>query len=284
MSVTYASQKIKSKTLETITEVIVEGEKLEILTNNQLGIKEIKVINDGEVINTITDGVQLSDYENKIFDAVIQSGIPENLIQLANSLKFQSKVDSADNSSSIQAIVSTIDGTRVLGIALLIENDESRNIEVSFNDSKWNIAVNQDDKNLVKYARILKHKLSGTPEKIFSVNFEQLLLVSELGKPIMETPIRDMIESYVEYPNFPPLTPDDDEYTQIRYRLMMKDDYEYDDFDTPSKWPKERKFPHEKEKNDICLVVIRDSICDRNREYGYHRNRYNYPLQGTGSA
>jgi hypothetical protein len=93
MSVTYASQKIKSKTLETITEVIIEGEKLEILTDNQLGIQEIKVINDGEVINTITDGVQLSDYENKIFDAVIQSGIPENLIQLANSLKFQSKVD-----------------------------------------------------------------------------------------------------------------------------------------------------------------------------------------------
>jgi hypothetical protein len=203
MSVTYPSQKIKSKTLETITEVIIEGKKLEILTNNQLGIQEIKVINDGEVINVITDTVQLSDYENKIFDAVIQSGITENLIQLASSLKFQSKVDNADNSSSIQAIVSTIDATRVLKIALLIENDESRNIEVSFNDSKWNIAVNQDDKNLVKYARILKYKLSAIPEKVFSINFKQLLLVSELGKPIMETPLKDMIESYIEYLEFP---------------------------------------------------------------------------------
>lgn len=215
MSVTYTSQKIKSKTLETITEVIVEGEKLEILTDNQLGIQEIKVINDGEFINTITDGVQLSDYENKIFDAVIQSGIPENLIQLANSLKFQSTVDSVDNSSSIQAIVSTIDGKSVLEIALLIENDESQSIEVSFNDSKWNIAVNQDDKNLVKYARILKHKLSATPEKIFSINFEQLLLVSELDKPIMETSLKKIIESYIQYKEFPRYTPDDDEYKRL---------------------------------------------------------------------
>jgi hypothetical protein len=90
-----------------------------------------------------------------------------------------------------------------LEIALFIENDESRNVEVSFNDSKWNIAVNQDDKNLVKYARILKHKLSATPEKIFSINFEQLLLVSELDKPITETPLKDMIESYIEYLEFP---------------------------------------------------------------------------------
>jgi hypothetical protein len=220
MLVTYASQKIKSKTLETITEVIVEGEKLEILTDNQLGIKEIKVINDGEVINTITDGVQLSDYENKIFDAVFQSGIPENIIQLANSLKFQSKVDSADNSSSIQAIVSTIDGKSVLEIALLIENDESRNIEASFNDSKWNIVVNQDDKNLVKYARILKYKLSATPEKVFSINFEQLLLVSELDKPIMETPLKDMIESYIEYLEFP-------NYKELYY-YCYRDEYPTD--------------------------------------------------------
>ena len=88
MSIIYISQKIRSKTLETITEVIIDGEKLEILTDNQLGLQEIKGINDGEVINTITDGVQLSDYENKIFDVVIQSEIPENLVQLANSLKF----------------------------------------------------------------------------------------------------------------------------------------------------------------------------------------------------
>jgi hypothetical protein len=217
MSVTYISQKIKSKTLETITEVIIEGEKLEILTDNQLGIQEIKVINDGEVINTITDGVQLSDYENKIFDVVIQSRIPENLIQLANSLKFQSKVDNADNSSSIQAIVSTIDGTRVLEIAL------SRNVEVSFNDSKWNIAVNQDDKNLVKYARILKYKLSAMPERLFSINFEQLLLVSELGKPIMETPLKDMIESYIEYLEFPKYK---EPYYYIRDRYPTDDDLE----------------------------------------------------------
>jgi|694.fasta_scaffold83264_2 hypothetical protein len=281
MSVSYISQKIKSKTLETTTEVMIDGEKLEILTDNRLGIKEIKVINDGTVINTITDSLQLSKYENRIFDAVIQSGICENIVQLANSLRFHNRIDGADNISNIQAVLTTIDETRVIRISLFIENDESRNIQVSFNDNQWNIAVNQEDKNLVKYARILKHKLSAIPEKVFSINFEQLLLVSELGKPIMETPLKDMIESYVEYPNFPPLTPDDDEYTQIRYRLMMKDDYKYDDFDTPSKWPKERKFPHEKEKNSICLVVIRDSICDRNREYGYqyHMNRYNYPLQ-----
>ena len=217
MSVTYVSQKIKSKNLETITEIIIEGKKLEILTDNQLGIQEIKVINDGEVINVMTDAVQLSDYENKIFDAVIQSGIPENLIQLANSLKFQSKVDNADNSSSIQAIVSTIDGTRVLEIAL------SRNVEVSFNDSKWNIAVNQDDKNLVKYARILKYKLSAMPERLFSINFEQLLLVSELGKPIMETPLKDMIESYIEYLEFPKYK---EPYYYIRDRYPTDDDLE----------------------------------------------------------
>jgi hypothetical protein len=257
MSVTYVSQKIKSKNLETITEIIIEGKKLEILTDNQLGIQEIKVINDGEVINVMTDAVQLSDYENKIFDAVIQSGIPENLIQLANSLKFQSTVDSVDNSSSIQAIVSTIDGTRVLEIALFIENDESRNVEVSFNDSKWNIAVNQDDKNLVKYARILKYKLSAIPEKVFSINFEQLLLVSELGKPIMETPLKDMIESYVEYPNFPPLTPDDGEYREWRY-----------DYDIPSKWPKERKYLYEKKQKEL-FFKIRHSKCDKST-YGYY--------------
>jgi hypothetical protein len=257
MSVTYVSQKIKSKNLETITEIIIEGKKLEILTDNQLGIQEIKVINDGEVINVMTDAVQLSDYENKIFDAVIQSGIPENLIQLANSLKFQSTVDSVDNSSSIQAIVSTIDGTKVLEIALFIENDESRNVEVSFNDSKWNIAVNQDDKNLVKYARILKYKLSAIPEKVFSINFEQLLLVSELGKPIMETPLKDMIESYVEYPNFPPLTPDDGEYREWRY-----------DYDIPSKWPKERKYLYEKKQKEL-FFKIRHSKCDKST-YGYY--------------
>jgi hypothetical protein len=223
MSVTYVSQKIKSKTLETITEVIVESEKLEILTDNQLGIQEIKVVNDGEVINTITDSVQLSDYENKIFDAVIQSGIGENLIQLANSLKFQSKVDNADNLSNIQAILTTLDETRVLKISLFIENDESRNIQISFNDSKWNIVVNQEDKNLVKYARILKHKLSATPEKIFSINFEQLLLVSELGKPIMETPLKDMIESYIEYLEFPKYK---EPYYYIRDRYPTDDDLE----------------------------------------------------------
>lgn len=81
MSVSYISQKIKSKTLETTTEVIIENEKLEILTDNQLGIKEIKVINDGTVINTITNNIQLSEYENRIFDAVIQSGIGENIVQ-----------------------------------------------------------------------------------------------------------------------------------------------------------------------------------------------------------
>jgi hypothetical protein len=139
---------------------------------------------------------------------------------LANSLKFQSTVDSVDNSSSIQAIVSTIDGTKVLEIALLIENYESRNIEVSFNDSKWNIVVNQDDKSLVKYARILKHKLSATPEKIFSINFEQLLLVSELGKPIMETALKDMIESYIEYLEFP-------NYKELYY-YCYRDEYPTD--------------------------------------------------------
>ncbi|MTJ23289.1 hypothetical protein FJR06_18990 [Dolichospermum sp. UHCC 0352] len=262
MSVTYPSQKIKSKTLETITEVIIDGEKLEILTDNKLGIQEIKVVNDGEVINVITDAVQVSDYENKIFDAVIQSGIPENLIQLANSLKFQSKVDNADNSSCIQTIVSTIDGTRILEIALLIENDESRNIEVTFNDSKWNIAVNQDDKNLVKYARILKYKLSAIPETVFSISFEQLLLVSELGKPIMETPLKDMIESYVEYPNFPPLTPDDDEYRQWRY-----------DDDRPSKWPKERKYLYEKKQNEL-FFKIRCFKCDKSKDYTYFHTYY----------
>jgi hypothetical protein len=208
MSVSYISQKIKSKTLETTTEVMIDGEKLEILTDNRLGIKEIKVINDGTVINTITDSLQLSKYENRIFDAVIQSGICENIVQLANSLRFHNKIDGADNISNIQAVLTTIDETRVIRISLFIENDESRNIQVSFNDNQWNIAVNQEDKNLVKYARILKHKLSAIPEKVFSINFEQLLLVSELGKPIMETPLKDMIESYVEYPNFPPLTPE----------------------------------------------------------------------------
>lgn len=245
MSVTYASQKIKSKTLETITEVIIENEKLEILTDNQLGIQEIKVINDGEVINVITDDTQLSDYENKIFDAVIQSGIPENLVQLANSLKFQSKVDNADNYSSIQAIVSTIDGTKVLKIALLIENDESRNIQVSFNDSQWNIEINQDDKNLVKYARILKYKLSATPEKIFSINFEQLLLVSELGKPIMETPLKKTIKSFIQYNEFPYYTPEDDEYRQYGYNR--------------DSWPVEKSYLTENGR--LPVLNIRDKGC-----------------------
>jgi hypothetical protein len=263
MSVTYTSQKIKSKTLETITEVIVEGEKLEILTDNQLGIQEIKVINDGEFINTITDGVQLSDYENKIFDAVIQSGIPENLIQLANSLKFQSKVDNADNSSSIQAIVSTIDGKSVLEIALLIENDESQSIEVSFNDSKWNIAVNQDDKNLVKYARILKHKLSATPEKIFSINFEQLLLVSELDKPIMETSLKKIIESYIQYKEFPRYTPDDDEYKRLnRYNR--------------DSWPNSESYLNENE--NLPYLAITDGLCYKDQESGYYYNEEWRPL------
>ncbi|QJB45482.1 hypothetical protein [Dolichospermum flos-aquae] len=249
MSVTYVSQKIKSKTLETTTEVMIENEKLEILTDNQLGIQEIKVINDGEVINNITDGVQLSDYENKIFDAVIQSGIPENLIQLANSLKFQSKVNNADNSSSIQAIVSTIDGKRVLEIALLIENDESRNIEVSFNDSKWNIVVNQDDKNFVKYARILKHKLSATPEKIFSINIEQLLLVSELDKPMTETPMKSIITSCIEYKEFPSYFPDDVDKGKL-YRQYI---------DRKDMWPVERRSFKEEDKNP--LFSIRDQTC-----------------------
>jgi hypothetical protein len=244
MSVTYVSQKIKSKTLETITEVIIEGEKLEILTDNQLGIQEIKVINDGEVINVITDTIRLSDYDNKIFDAVIQSGIPENLLQLANSLKFQSKVDNADNSSSIQAILSTIDGTRVLEIALLIENDEGRNIEVSFNDSKWNIVVNQDDKNLVKYARILKHKLSATPEKIFSINFEQLLLVSELGKSMTETPMKSIITSCIEYKEFPDYLPDGVSYCEY--------------VDEEDMWPLKRIYFKEEDKKEIILFSIQD--------------------------
>lgn len=47
----------------------------------------------------------------------------------------------------------------MLNFSLFIENDESRNIQVSLNDSQWNIAINQDDKNLVNYARILKYKL-----------------------------------------------------------------------------------------------------------------------------
>jgi hypothetical protein len=249
MLLTYASQKIISKTLETITEVIVEGEKLEILTDNQLGIQEIKVINDGEVINTITDGVQLSDYENKIFDAVIQSGIPENLIQLASSLKFQSKVDNADNSSSIQAIVSTIDRTRVLEIALLIENDESQNVEVSFNHSKWNIAVNQDNKNLVKYTRILKYKLSAKSGQTFSINFEQLLLVSELDKPIMETSMKNIITSCIEYKEFPNYFPDDVDKGKL-YRQYI---------DRKDMWPVERRSFKEEDKNP--LFSIRDQTC-----------------------
>jgi len=266
MSVSYISQKIKSKTLETTTEAIIENEKLEILTDNQLGIKEIKFINDGTVINTITNSIELSEYENRIFDAVIQSGIVENLVQLINSLKLQSKVDSADNLSNIQAVLTTLDETRVLKISLFIENDESRNIQVSFNDSQWNIEINQDDKNLVKYARILKDKLSAIPEKVFSISFEQLLLVSELGKPITETPLKDMIESYIEYPNFPSLTPDDDEYREWRY-----------DYDRPSQWPKERKYLHEKKQNEL-FFKIRNSKCEKS-QYGWYVHKYYYPLK-----
>ena len=266
MSVSYISQKIKSKTLETTTEAIIENEKLEILTDNQLGIKEIKFINDGTVINTITNSIELSEYENRIFDAVIQSGIVENLVQLINSLKLQSKVDSADNLSNIQAVLTTLDETRVLKISLFIENDESRNIQVSFNDSQWNIEINQDDKNLVKYARILKDKLSAIPEKVFSIIFEQLLLVSELGKPITETPLKDMIESYIEYPNFPSLTPDDDEYREWRY-----------DYDRPSQWPKERKYLHEKKQNEL-FFKIRNSKCEKS-QYGWYVHKYYYPLK-----
>lgn len=267
MSVTYGSQKIKSKTLETTTEVIIENEKLEILTDNQLGIKEIKVINDGEVINTITDGVQLSDYENKIFDAVIQSGIPENLIQLANSLKFQSKVDSTDNLSNIQAILTTVDETRWLKVSLFIENDESRNIQVSFNDSQWNIEINQDDKNLVKYARILKHKLSATPEKIFSINFEQLLLVSELGKPIMETPLKDMIESYIEYLEFP-------EYKHYSYYLWGDSYPTHEDLERENKnymknknlWKITKRYLSQDENNySLCNFSIRTELLKEKR-------------------
>jgi hypothetical protein len=154
MPISYVSQKIKSKTLETTTEVIIENEKLEILTDNQLGIKEIKVINDGTVINIITNNIQLFEYENRIFDAVIYSEIGENIVHLVNSLKFQSKVDSTDNFSNIRAILTTVDETRVLKVSLFIENDESRNIQVSFNDSQWNIAIDQDDKNLVKYVNL----------------------------------------------------------------------------------------------------------------------------------
>ncbi|MDB9508831.1 MAG: hypothetical protein VKL41_07535 [Snowella sp.] len=254
MSVTYGSQKIKSKTLETTTEVIIDNEKLEILTDNQLGIQEIKVVNDGEVINTITDSVQLSDYENKIFDAVIQSGIGENLVQLANSLKFQSKVDNADNLSNIQAVLTTVDKTRVLKVSLFIENDESRNIQVSFNDSQWNIEINQDDKNLVKYARILKYKLSAIPEKVFSINFEQLLLVSELGKPIMETPFKKTIKSFIQYNEFPYYTPEDEEYRQYGYNR--------------DSWPIE-KLPLT-ENGRLPVLNIRDRNCYKEDGIYYH--------------
>ena len=63
-----------------------------------------------------------------------------------------------------------------------------------------------------KYCKFLKDKLSATPKVSQFLDLNQLLKVAKLDVPIMETPIKDMIESYVEYLNFPV-------YSETEYKI-----------------------------------------------------------------
>ena len=201
MSIIFQSQKFKPKTLETRTNVLVNEQNLKIVTDNSEGLKQIELRNDdGNEI--IEDNEKLSQYESQIFDEVIESGIPEQLIQLANLLKLQSKSENPDN-SSIKASLATTNSSKIMNIVMSFNDDKIQSLDVSVDEKQWNISVNQKDNDLVKYCRFLKDKLSATPKVSQSLDFNQLLKVAKLDVPIMETPIKDMIESYVEYLNFP---------------------------------------------------------------------------------
>ena len=194
MSIAFTSQKFKPSSLETRTNLILNDEKLEVITDNLEGVKQIALSNS-EIIEDVN---QLSQYENKIFDAVIEPGIAEKLIQLANLLKLQAREENKDN-SSIKASLATRDNSRLLNIVAFIEGDRIQSLEIYVNEKQWNISVNQEDKDLVKYCKFLKYKLSATPQVSQSLDLNQLLKVAKLDIPIMETPIKDMIESYIEY-------------------------------------------------------------------------------------
>ncbi len=194
MSIAFTSQKFKPSSLETRTNLILNDEKLEVITDNLEGVKEI-TLSKGEIIENAN---QLSQYENKIFDAVIESGILEQLIQLANLLKLQAREQNKNN-SSIQASLATRDNSKILNIVAFVEDDKIQSLEISVNEKQWNISITQEDKYLVKYCRFLKDKLSATRQVSQSLDLNHLLKVAKLDVPIMETPIKEMIESYIEY-------------------------------------------------------------------------------------
>ena len=150
MSIIFQSQKFKPKTLETRTNVLVNEQNLKIVTDNSEGLKQIELRNDdGNEI--IEDNEKLSQYESQIFDEVIDSGIPEQLIQLANLLKLQSKSENPDN-SSIRASLATTDNSHVLNIVMSFNDDKIQSLDVSVDEKQWNISVNQEDENLIKYS------------------------------------------------------------------------------------------------------------------------------------
>ena len=187
MSIIFQSQKFKPKTLEIRTNVLLNEQNLKIVTDNSEGLKQIELRNDdGNEI--IEDNEKLSQYESQIFDEVIDSGIPEQLIQLANLLKLQSKSENPDN-SSIRASLATTDNSHVLNIVMSFNDDKIQSLDVSVDEKQWNISVNQEDENLVKYCKFLKDKFSATPKVSQSLDFNQLLKVAKLDVPIMETPI-----------------------------------------------------------------------------------------------
>ena len=201
MSIIFQSQKFKPKTLETRTNVLVNEQNLKIVTDNSEGLKQIELRNDdGNEI--IEDNEKLSQYESQIFDEVIDSGIPEQLIQLANLLKLQSKSENPDN-SSIRASLATTDNSHVLNIVMSFNDDKIQSLDVSVDEKQWNISVNQEDENLIKYCKILKDKLFKTPKVSQSLDFNQLLKVAKLDVPIRETLLKDIEPiSYIIYPNF----------------------------------------------------------------------------------
>ena len=170
MSVTFTSQKFKASSLETRTSIVLDNENLEFVTDNLEGIKQITLSND-EIIEDIN---QILNYENKIFDAVIESDIAEQLIQLANLMKLQSKSENQDN-SSIQASLATTDNSKFLNIVAFIDGDKIKSLDISVNEKQWNISVNQKENDLVKYCNFLKDKLSATPKVSQSLDLNHLL-------------------------------------------------------------------------------------------------------------
>ncbi|NEO54099.1 MAG: hypothetical protein F6K54_14020 [Okeania sp. SIO3B5] len=255
MSIAFTSQKFKPSSLETRTNLILNDEKLEVITDNLEGVKQITLSN-GEIIEDVN---QISQYENKIFDAVIKSGISEQLIQLANLLKIQARAQNKDN-SSIKASLATRDDSKLLNIVAFIEGDRIQSLGIYVNEKQWNISFSQEDKDLVKYCKFLKDKLSATPQGSQSLDLNQLLKVAKLDVPIMETPLKDLLKSYVEYQEFPYYTPDDEEYRQYSNNKSL--------------WPWSYSYLNENGK--LPIFDIRDKNCYK--EDGYYNNYIWYPL------